>query len=312
MKKSKQSTDPKFKEFYDQQPYHLKMMMDGLNINSFEDLHKMCLLMDIDPDKVQDYADKHGDDSLPLLDDVRLNDDIFGYEDEDDEDYDEEDTDFDLSPGFPEVLFISGQEQKEYHLRIKLNNAPVPVWREIKVPSNISLALLSFIIEETMGWQHEHLHMFRDKNTFYKNRKIIKAEEGMFAWHKSRILPTEDYSLSDLLNQKGKRVKYDYDFGDSWEHDVWMKGVADYTDDHQPGLYLVKAEGACPPENCGGVWGYTDLLHLKNKKRKNNDEKQRLEWYGIDKHFDESAVDTETLALYLADMWNNIVDTDNN
>lgn len=319
MKKSKTTGDPKFKEFYDQQPYHLKQMMNGLNISSFDDLIKMCLLMGIDPGKVQDYADKHGDNSLPSIDEVRLDDNLFGFGDEDDEeedghddDYNEEDSDFDFSPAFPEVLFVPDREQKEYHLRINLNNAPVPVWREIKVPSNISLEFLSYIIEEAMGWQHEHLHMFRDKNTFYKNRKIIKAEEGMFAWHKSRILPTEDYSLSDLLNQKGKRVKYEYDFGDSWVHDVWMKGVEDYTDDHQPGLYLVKAKGACPPEDCGGVWGYSDLLHLKNKKRKTSDDKERLEWYGIDKHFDENAIDQEMLADYLEDMWNNIVDIDNN
>lgn len=304
MKKSKQSTDPKFKEFYDQQPYHLKMMMDGLNINSFEDLLKMCLLMDIDPDKVQDYADKHGDDSLPLLDDVRLNDDIFSYEDEDYEDYDEEDTDFDLSPGFPEVLFISGQEQKEYHLRIKLNNAPVPVWREIKVPSNTSLEFLAYIIEEAMGWWHEHLHMFRDKDTLYKNRKEIKIERGMLPWGESRNQPTEEYALSDLLNMKGKRIKFEYDFGDSWEHDVWMKGVSDYTDEHQPGLYLVKAEGTCPPEDCGGVWGYANLLEIKNKNRKTREEKDRLEWYGIDKYYDEHDPNEEELTSSLEDLWN--------
>ena len=213
----------------------------------------------------------------------------------------------DFAATIPKVLFIEDREQKEFHLRIKLNNAPVPVWREIKVPSNISLEFLAYIIEEAMGWWHEHLHMFRDKDTLYKNRKKIKAEEEMYAWHKSRSLPTEDYALSDLLPQKGKRVKYEYDFGDSWVHDVWMKGVEDYTGDHQPGLYLVKAKGACPPEDCGGVWGYSDLLYLKNKKRKTSDDKERLEWYGIDRNFDENAIDQEMLADYLEDMWNEVV-----
>ena len=312
MKKSKQSTDPKFKEFYDSLPHPLKKMIDDLNLNSFEDVLKACFLLGIDPCKVQEHVDKHGDDSLPSIDEVRLDEDIFGLEDEDEDefedDYNDEDEDFDLSPAFPKVLFIPEREQKEYHLRIKLNNAPVPIWREIKVPSNISLEFLAFIIEEAMGWEHEHLHQFRDKDTIYKNRKEIAAEDRMFAWGRLRNLPTEDYALSDLLSQKGKRIKYEYDFGDGWEHDVWMKEVAEYTDEHQPGLYLVKAKGACPPEDCGGVWGYANLLELKHKKKKTRDEKERLEWYGIDKYHDEYAVEEEGLTLYLEDFWNEVVD----
>ena len=303
MKKSKEMTDPKFLEFYELQPYHLKKMIDAFNIKSFEDLLKMCLLMGIDPNKVQDYAEKHGDDSCPSVAAVRLDEYPFGFEDENELDEDEN-SDMDFAPTIPKVLFIEDREQKEFHLRIKLNNAPVPVWREIKVPSNISLEFLAYIIEEAMGWWHEHLHMFRDKDTLYKNRKEIKIERGMLPWGESRNLPTEEYALSDLLNMKGKRIKFEYDFGDSWEHDVWMKGVSDYTDEHQPGLYLVKAEGACPPEDCGGVWGYANLLELKNKNRKTREEKDRLEWYGIDKYYDEHDPNEEELTSSLEDLWN--------
>ena len=111
-------------------------------------------------------------------------------------------------------------------------------------------------------------------------------------------------SFEDLLNIKGKRIKFEYDFGDSWEHDVWMKAVSDYTDEHQPGLYLVKAEGACPPEDCGGVWGYANLLELKNKNRKTREEKDRLEWYGIDKYYDEHDPNEEELTSSLENLWN--------
>lgn len=55
------------------------------------------------------------------------------------------------------------------------------------------------------------------------------------------------------------KLIYDYDFGDRWEHDV----VVEHVDAASPAeMPPVCTDGgrACPPEDCGGPWGYGNLL----------------------------------------------------
>ena len=94
------------------------------------------------------------------------------------------------------------------------------------------------------------------------------------------------YTLSDLLQEKGDKMRFDYDYGDGWEHDVWVKGIREYKADETPAIKFLKGFGACPPEDCGGVWGYEELLELTQKKRKTAEEKERLEWYKMSKEYE--------------------------
>ena len=98
------------------------------------------------------------------------------------------------------------------------------------------------------------------------------------------------FTLSDLLTEKGVRMKLDYDYGDSWEHDVWVKGIREYAKGEKPRIFVVSGHGECPPEDCGGVWGYTELLELTHKKKLTKDERERLKWYYMD---DRSGFDPE-------------------
>ena len=76
---------------------------------------------------------------------------------------------------------------------------------------------------------------------------------------------------------------FEYDFGDGWEHDVWVKGIRQYEEGEPSKLLFVKGKGVCPPENCGGVEGYAYLLDLYQKKRKTAEEKAHLEFFGMKK-----------------------------
>ena len=205
--------------------------------------------------------------------------DIFG--DEDDSDGDEE---YDCM-GRKCPMVLPRRDVKEYHVRIKLNNTDLKIWREVKVPSNITLQALAELLLEVMGWMMEHMYQFRFKGEYYCSKEQIKDS----------LFPSNDkdfakVTLSDLLTEKGVRMKLEYDYGDSWEHDVWVKGIREYDEGEKPSITFVNGHGECPPEDCGGVWGYADLLKLTKKKKLTAEERENLEWYQMD---EESEFDPE-------------------
>ena len=258
---------------------------------------------------------------------------------DDDEDLDDnngfDDEDYLLGLELPKQKFI-GTSKQEFHIRIKLNNAPVNIWRELVVPSNITLELLAFVLIDAMGWKHEHLYQFKGKdNVFYVNSRQLKEQGNSFFgfFSRSEHKNSEKTSLEMVLQPKaaskrehsdvsivsaeqeqarpkvkGERLKFEYDFGDSWEHDLWVKGARDYAPNEEPVIKLLKAHGACPPEDCGGVWGYAELLELNKKKRKSAEDKERLEWYDIPKDYDPEGCDLEWLQEDIEALWEEIKD----
>ena len=303
-------TGKEFMEFWKKLSPENQMFLDGMGINSFPKLVKFAALMGIDFDKMVKFAKEHSDmepENVPFENFMLSDEDnpfagmlggILGGEDGE---YDDESMDGNLFD-FPEKCFI-GDECVEYHLRIKLNNAPLPIWREFKVPSNVTLEYLSFIINEVMGWEGTHLHQYKQKDTFYKTTYCLEESANMFFFSRFKEFDTNDYTIAHLLKEKGDRIKYEYDFGDSWEHDLWLKGVREYADgeSHQP--MVIKGKGACPPEDCGGVWGYAELLEVFKKKRKTAEEKERLLWYFMDRNFLPEEYDTEEAQYALEELW---------
>ena len=299
-----------FVDFYKAQSPDIQKFLDEMGITSYPKLIKLATLMGIDLEKMSQFAKEHrdmapedvpyedfmlGDEESPF---ARMFGEMFGEDDEYDDENDEYDNPFD----FPENCFI-GDECVEYHLRIKLNNAPLPIWRELKVPSNVTLEYLSFILNATMGWEGTHLHQYKRKDTFYKSTYCLEESANMFFFNRFKELDANDYTIAHLLKEKGDRIKYEYDFGDSWEHDLWLKGIREYTtgESHQP--IILKGKGACPPEDCGGVWGYAELLEVFKKKRKTAEEKERLQWYFMDEDFFPEEYDIEDVQYDLDDLW---------
>lgn len=177
---------------------------------------------------------------------------------------------------------------KEYHLRIKLNGTSVAIWREFIVPSNISLLYLGSVLVDVMGWSGYHLYQFIKSNLYYITREQY---EDSFSTNDCRIM--SEYALSDLFVEKGDRMRYEYDFGDSWMHDLWLKGLRDYNEDEEHRIKLLKGHGGCPPEDCGGVWGYEDILELLKKKRWNKEEREMMDWFCIDRDYNPEEFDMD-------------------
>ena len=210
-----------------------------------------------------------------------------------------------LEMTLPKHKFI-GKPKREFHIRIKLNQAPVKIWRELVVPSNITMELLAYVLIEAMGWRHEHLYQFVGKNNlFYVNSHRIKEEEDSFMafFARAQYMNSDKTTLEMAMQPKGERLKFEYDFGDSWTHDVWVKGARDYAPGEEPVIKLLKAHGECPPEDCGGVWGYEYLLELNKKKRKSAEDKERLEWYDIPPNYDPEVCDLEWLQEDIDELW---------
>lgn len=179
---------------------------------------------------------------------------------------------------------------RELHLRIKMNRTELKIWREIKVPSNLTLTTLGEVLQDAMGWMHEHLYQFRKGDVYFVDREQM---EDSFGFGRFSFRDMAQCTVDDMLTEKGKRVVFEYDFGDSWEHDLWYKGEREYNPGEKPSITFVKGQGACPPEDCGGIWGYEDLLEIKKKKKRTREERERMEWTLMDDDFDPDFFDDE-------------------
>ena len=127
-------------------------------------------------------------------------------------------------------------------LRITLRDVHPAVTRVLDVPTSTTLPELHELLQAAMGWTDSHLHQF----VAGERRWGVPSEDS---WDDQELDETAA-ALKDLP----ARFDYHYDFGDSWEHDIEVLGRGAPT----PGL--VEGEGACPPEDCGGVSGYAELL----------------------------------------------------
>ena len=234
--------------------------------------------------------------------------DLDKLEDEESDDIEDDEENYLMGLTLPKHKFI-GPMKHEFHIRVKLNNAPVNIWRELVVPSNITLEMLAYVLIDAMGWRHEHLYQYHTKNgvCFLNSRELKHRNDSFFAFmSRVRYKNSEKTSLEQVIQPKGERLKFEYDFGDSWTHDLWVKGTRDYASNEEPVIKLLKAHGECPPEDCGGVWGYAELLELNKKKRKTADDKERLEWYDIPKGFDPESCDLEWLQDDVESLWQEI------
>jgi hypothetical protein len=188
--------------------------------------------------------------------------------------------------GGPAIGFRTGPEPDMlYQLKITLRNvSKPPVWRRVRVPAGDSLGELHAVIMAAMGWDNSHLHMFiDDDSTQYgtASRGLDCADEGQFA-------------LADVLFEPGDTLRYTYDFGDDWDHDIKLEKVLPPDADPRAAAVPVclAGKGACPPEDCGGPWGYAGLKETVADPSDEEHERM-LEWLGLEDpaDFDPAAFD---------------------
>ena len=169
-----------------------------------------------------------------------------------------------------------------YQLKITLRGSRPPIWRRVQVRSDISLATLHWIIQEAMGWTDSHLHQFRLGEIYYG-----VPDQDDFGLSETKNEKTA--KLNQLLSRPKAKFIYEYDFGDSWEHEVLLEKILP-PDPEVRYPVCITGKRACPPEDCGGVWGYGDFLAaIQNPDHPEHEE--LLEWIGGS--FDPEAFDVE-------------------
>ena len=146
-----------------------------------------------------------------------------------------------------------------YQFRIELSEIEPTVWRAIQVPSEYSFWDLHVAIQDAMGWLDYHLHTFRVKMPHKKSETEIGIPDENF--DDRDILPGWEVPIIKYFTEPGKLAIYDYDFGDGWSHYVLLEGIL-LKEKGVKYPRCIGGERACPPEDCGGVDGYYQVVKI--------------------------------------------------
>lgn len=150
--------------------------------------------------------------------------------------------------------------RKVFQFKITLKGTKPPIWRRIQVPSRYSFWDLHCAIQDSMGWNDTHLHVFCIQVPGYV--PVIPVglpSDDDFGEEPTR--PGWKLPIRHVFWEAGTKADYVYDFGDDWLHTVELEKI------------LAEEEGAayprclagrrrCPPEECGGVSSFADMLEI--------------------------------------------------
>jgi len=147
---------------------------------------------------------------------------------------------------------MATQARAVHRLKVTLRQVKPPVWRRIEVPSDMKLSDLADVLEAAMGWLGGHLHSFEAHGVLYKT-----PDGESFGFHRPR--GERKARLGEVLPAVKSKMRWDYDFGDGWEHDVVVEAIEPARSDVTFPVCLT-GKRACPPEDCGNPSGYGNLV----------------------------------------------------
>lgn len=154
-------------------------------------------------------------------------------------------------------------------MKVKLEGVKPDIWRAFVVDSSLSLENLHDVLQIVMGWDDSHLYLFEINGIEYG----IPSDDDF-----NDVTEAKKTKLAKLGLQEKDKFRYTYDFGDDWVHtikvDKILPGESPYGSP-----YCLEGARNCPPEDCGSIPGYEDLVEaMKNKKSK--EAKEFIEWLG--------------------------------
>lgn len=193
---------------------------------------------------------------------------------------------------------INNKKYKYYEIKVSIKGTHPPVWRRLQIPEGITFDELSAIIQLAFDWSGYHLYSFEVGATQYEPgiQIEIPEEDG---WDNREVVNSKKEKI-DKYFKKYKKMTYIYDFGDDWIHDIIIEKTVE-AEKKLTKPICIKAKMAHLPEDCGGVYGYEELLNILEDK-KHERYKEMREWLedGISTwHDDREFVDIEEINMCL-------------
>lgn len=155
------------------------------------------------------------------------------------------------------------RSKKQTHVKViaELCNSPIPIKRVLIVPQKITFEQFHIILQMAFCWSHSHLFSFRGS--------AIKTLVGFFDVEANGLRSGEaeamGITIRSALDQGATTIEYVYDFGDNWRHSIKFEtylGKKLRSDS----VVVEDAIGRCPPEDCGGISGFKDLLDAYSRE----------------------------------------------
>lgn len=175
--------------------------------------------------------------------------------------------------------------------KISLKDISPPIWRRIQVPCTYSFWDLHVAFQDAMGWLDYHLHMFELSEPITRKRVNIGIPVDDGFEDDFVLLPGWPLSVANFLTLANRSATYTYDFGDDWQHAIRLERI-EPRDKNQKYPICIAGRRACPPEDCGGIHGYSEFLEaIKNPDHEEH--QNMLKWVGGSfdpEHFEPNSV----------------------
>ncbi|MHB8361043.1 MAG: plasmid pRiA4b ORF-3 family protein [Thermoplasmataceae archaeon] len=173
-------------------------------------------------------------------------------------------------------------------IKVAIKGIRPSIWRKLLVNSDATLHELHLMIQAAFGWENYHLYEFYIGRNNYTT--LVDLEEN-----DKDAIDSSGVTLEDLHLQEGNKFTYVYDFGDNWEHLVSVDKILP----PDPSVLLPSCIGGkrkCPPEDCGGVYGYYDILK-EAKDPQDPEHEASARWLGEydPEEFDMESADFDVL-----------------
>lgn len=172
-----------------------------------------------------------------------------------------------------------------YQLKVTLQDISPPIWRRLIVDADTTLAHLHKVLQAAFGWENCHLHVFSAHDVRY-------GTPSQDDWEPVR--DERRTKIGEVLRKPKEGMVYEYDFGDSWEHQIIFEKVLATSEHSMPACSAGKR--ACPPEDCGGPWGYANFLDAISDAN-HPEHAEYLEWIGGEFDPEKFSLDAVNAAL---------------
>ncbi len=187
--------------------------------------------------------------------------------------------------------------RQSYQIKVLLSNIKPPIWRRLVIDSRVPLSDLHDVIQISMGWTDSHMHQYIDRNGIFYSEPYDTDFAPSFG---RQMVDESEVLLHEVLKEEKDWIKYEYDFGDGWEHKIILEKILAHQKNQFP-MVCIKGRRACPPEDCGGPWGYQHLLEQIKDPESEEDYEALMEW--LEDNFEPEFFDLEEVNALLEEIF---------